>query len=181
VDEERLFVEVRKHARELFGAVLPLVWIHYDFGPWNLYRSEQDFTVIDWEFGLRVEKERFGLGLYDLLYFVIYWIHTVKHLKSEAAELRAFHKLFTKPDSSDKHSKAVHQVIQEYLDAFDIDQRFLPLMLVYLWIEQALHQFARKQVLAQVQTDTRVGNRCIQYIRIIAEHADQFFTRAPES
>lgn len=175
--EEQLFAHVRKCARDLIGASLPIVRLHHDFGPWNLYRADRKFTVIDWEFGRKWEGDCFGPALYDLLYFVTYWIHIVRRLHTEAAELRGHYDLFVAPDHRDEHTKAVHQVITEYTRTFGIDRRFLPLLLVYTWIEQALHSFARKQALGELGADARSGNRCVKYLGVLAEHVEQFFAQ----
>ncbi len=186
--EQRLFAQVRQQARLLTGAVLPLIWMHYDFGPWNLYRSQQECIVIDWEFGRNWERDRRGPALYDLLYLVIYWNHLVRHLNSEAAELQGLYQLFVADDCvarGDKYSLVARQVIADYLAALDMDRRFLPLLLVYLWLEQALYQFARRRSLGGIQPDARAGNRSVRCLGVLAEHVEPLFasrnitTRAP--
>lgn len=173
-NEERLFARVREHGKKLVGASLPIVWMHYDFGPWNLYRAADNLTVIDWEFGRNWERDRFGPALYDLLYFVTYWNHLVLHLNNEPEELRGFYRLFIAKDCSDKHLQAVHLVIYKYMEFLNMDRRFLPLVLVYLWIEQALHQFSRKLALGRAQEDARSNNRGIKYIDLLAQNVDIF-------
>lgn len=173
--EKRLFTEARNRAWCLAGATLPLIWMHYDFGPWNLYRNQNEFTVIDWEFGRNRERDRLGPALYDLLYFVTYWNHVVQHINSEAAELQGFCRLFIQADCADKYSNISRQVIADYMTALDIDRRFLPLLLVYMWVDQALIRYARKQALGEIQTDARAGNRSIGYIAVLARHVEQLF------
>jgi hypothetical protein len=174
--EKQLFAAVRAWSRSLAGASLPVLWTHYDFGPWNLYRDEHDFMVIDWEFGRDWERDRFGPALYDLLYFVTYWNHVVRHLHDESAEVEGLCRLFLRRAGADRYSRATHQAIAEYMALFDIDRRFLPLMLVYLWVEQALHQFDRKRSLGQGQVDRRAGNRSTRYLAALARHAGQLFS-----
>jgi hypothetical protein len=174
-DEAALFANVRKVARALCGVPLVLVWMHYDFGPWNLFRDQDELMVIDWEFGRNWERDRFGPALHDLLYFVTYWYHVVKRLNTEAAELDGLRRLFIAPDCADRRTAAAHKVIAEYMAALDIDARFLPIMLVTMWIEQALYRFSRRQALGEVQPDARAGNRYVRYIEVLAKHADQFF------
>jgi hypothetical protein len=173
--EERLFAEVRRRARLVQGASLPLVWMHYDFAPWNLYRQGNDFTVIDWEFGRDWERDRAGPALYDLLYFVTYWHHVVRRLHTGPLELEGQRALFVRPGRADRYASAVHQALADYLAALEIDGRFLPLVLVYLWIEQALHQFSRKRLLGHWMTDARSANRCTQYLGVLAADVEAFF------
>jgi len=173
--EAALFAHVRAHGRALLGAHLPLGCMHYDLGPWNIYRHHEALTIIDWEFGRAWEHDRFGPGLYDLLYFVTYWYHVVQRLHTEAAERGGQQRLFVAPRAPDPHAAAARQVIAEYLAAFDLDPRFVPVMLVGMWVEQALHRFARRTVLGEGLTEPRRGNRCVGYVEVLAAQADQFF------
>lgn len=175
VSEERLFVLAREQASMLEGSFLPVVWMHYDFGPWNLYRARDNFFVIDWEFGRDWERGRFGPALCDLLYFVTYWMHIVGHLYTEEDELRGLYDLFIKRDPEDETTAEVHRVIDEYMRALNIDRRFLPVLLVYTWVEQALHRSQRKQLLGQVEDTLRANNRVVKYIGVLAEHAVALF------
>jgi hypothetical protein len=182
-DEAGLFNRVEAQSQALCGAILPMVRIHYDFGPWNLYRHHTAFTVIDWEFGRTAQPDHQGPALYDLLYFVTYWHHVVHHLHTEAAELDGLYRLFVAPASGDRHVAAAHAAIADYLAALGINPRFVPVMLVCLWVEQALHRFARRQTLGDVPADARAGNRCIRYLGVLAAHTDELFARpaAPAS
>jgi hypothetical protein len=176
--EKALFAETRRRGRELVGASLPVVWMHYDFGPWNLYRTEHDFMVIDWEFGRNWEGSRFGPALYDLLYFVTYWTNAVKHLHNEKTQLDGFYRLFIEPDYRDPHTKMVYQAIEDYTSALGMNRLFLPLMLVYMWVEQALHQFDRRHAIGEKQADARLGNLCVRYISVLAKHTERLFARS---
>ena len=49
--EAALFAQTLAQGQALLGKRLPLVWLHYDFGPWNLFRQGRTLTVIDWETG----------------------------------------------------------------------------------------------------------------------------------
>jgi hypothetical protein len=108
---------------------------------------------------------------------VTYWNHVVGHLNTTAEELQGLHKLFIAPGSGDRHARAVHQVVDDYMTRLDIDRRFLPILLVGMWVEQALHQADRKQALGDAPADSRAHNRCVQYLGVLAEHADQLFAR----
>jgi len=173
--EERLFAEVRKCMRALGATSIPLVWQHNDFGPWNIYRAGCELTVIDWEFGHTRDRNRFGLALCDLLYFVIHWHYIARHLHSEAAQLHGFRELFIERNGHD--ACAIHQVIAAYMTKLRIDPRCLPLLLVYTWVERALDHFNRQQLLGKIGIDARTGNRYIAYVDILASHMEWLFTR----
>lgn len=174
-DEKRLFAEVRTRAWSLVGLTLPLIWMHDDFGPWNLYRHKSELTVIDWEFGRNLGRDRFGPALCDLLYFVTHWNHVVQRFHSESAERQGFRWLYIEADHFDKYSKIARQVIADYMAALNIDRRFLPLLLVYTWIDQALVKFVRNQALGEIQLNPRIGNRAVSYISVMARHVKQLF------
>jgi hypothetical protein len=110
-----------------------------------------------------------------LLYFVTHWSYGARRLYSEAAELRGFQELFLHPDRSDPYLNAVDEVMAEYMTQLGMDQRFLPLLLVYTYIGRALDRYNRQQVLTEVGTDVRTNNRYIKYIGMLAEHIERLF------
>lgn len=173
--EARLFDKIRRRAKDLIGETMLLVPVHYDFGPWNLYRTEQKLTVIDWEFDRSWERDRVGPALYDLLYFVTYWFFLVKHLNDERAELDGLYSLFIMPYRESSYTIAAHKVITFYLKDLQISRQFLPLMLVYFWVEQALYQFSRKRVLGSTPYSARINNRSILYLDLLATHQELVF------
>jgi hypothetical protein len=173
--ERRLFDETRRRAGELVGASLPLVRIHYDYGPWNLYRSRRGLNVIDWEFGRDWERDLYGPTPYDLLYFVTYWVHLAYRTGGINSERRAFYKAFVHADRSDPFVAAVHSALEEHARAHDIDMRFFPLIFVYVWLEQALHRVQRKAVINQEPADPRRNNPYLVFLDVAAMHADRFF------
>jgi len=174
--EECLFNRVRNHSRALLGTPFPHVRMHYDFIPGNIYRFGKEITVIDWEFGGNWHRERIGPAGYDLLFFITYWMHLVYRITNETGEMRGFYQVFLKKGKKDKYADAAHRVIQGYMNALNIDPRFLPLMLVYLWVEQALHRSFRKQSLQIEKIIARAGNRCVLRVGIMAEFANQLFS-----
>lgn len=172
VAEEHLFAAVRRQARALVGASLPIVWQHNDFGPWNIHRAGQALTVIDWEFSDR-QQDRFGPVLCDLLYFVTHWSYLARRLSGETAELRGFRELFCGP-SVDEVVTAARVVIAEYITRLDLDRRFLPLLLVYTWIQRALDRYERQKTLGELDENSRSGNRYVQYVSLLAQHIEDF-------
>jgi Phosphotransferase enzyme family len=172
--EDELFTEIRRHSRRPVGASLPIVFLHNDFNPWNLYRSGQRLTVIDWEFGRDWEHERFGPALCDLLYLVTHWSFTVRHLVAEDEQVRYVQKLFVERDPRDPVSGAAQVVLADYMCELAIDPRFLPLLLVYTWIERALDHTNRQRSLGRPVRDSRAGNQFVRYIATLAQHRDQF-------
>src|SRR5581483_8935117 len=83
--EDRLFAAARARARALSGRVLPIVWLHNDFGPWNVFRDQEQLTVLDWEWG-----QDAGPALCDLLYFVTHWAQVAHRLFDEHQQLACF-------------------------------------------------------------------------------------------
>jgi hypothetical protein len=160
--EEQLFSEVLARAGELRGRQLPSVWQHNDFGPWNINRAGQTISVIDWE------SARPGLPLCDLIYFVTYWSFVVRRAHGEAAELRAFAELWSEPFHSDPYLRSIRETIAAYLDALEIDSRFLPVLLAHVWAERAVERFRRQQVVGGAQANPRFANRFVDYVNVLA-------------
>jgi len=171
--ERRLFDIMQAHAQSLVGETLPLAWQHHDFAPWNLYRAGEQFTVIDWEFNRGWDETRAGPGLCDLLYFVTHWYIIAHHLFTEAAELQALHTLFLCPAHKTDTICAVRSAVADYMAAHEIDRRFLPLLLVYTWVERVAYGRARARML-----NTRASGKFVGYIQTLADHAGQLFSAA---
>ncbi len=143
--ERRLFEAAQQRATALIGNELPLVWAHYDLAPWNIHHDGHQLTVIDWEFGRQADDQR-GLPLCDLLYFALYFQVSALRLDGAEGELTALRNLYC-PTPPRAAGWAVQQAFATYERAFALDQRFRPLLLTLLWVEQALHQAARQQLL----------------------------------
>ena len=144
--ERRLFEAVRQRGRALVGGELPLVWAHYDLAPWNIHHDGHQLTVIDWEFGRRTDDQR-GLPLCDLLYFALYFQVSALRLDGAKGELTALRSLYCSVPPQAAAGRAVQEAFASYEGAFALDQRFRPLLLTLLWVEQALHQAARQQLI----------------------------------
>jgi hypothetical protein len=166
--EKRLFDTVRRRASSLVGATLPLVWQHYAFGAWNIYRANHKINVVDWESG------EAGLPLFDLIYFVTHWSYTVHGLRDDAAQLHGFRQLFCEPERADPFSIAVRETITQYMARLGIDHSFLPLLLVLTWVVRAPGHISRDQALGK-GTNPRNGNRYVGYIGALAEHVERLF------
>lgn len=168
--EIELFAAVRSHAQALTGVELPLVWQHHDFAPWNLYRAGNQLTVIDWESNRECESTRASLPLCNLLYFLTYWHNIASHLYTEQDELAGKQMLFLEPDPANQYVVAARRTLACYMQSLQIDCRFLPLSLVYLWVEQVVYGHTRAQKLQKTTT-----NRSLKYVRLLAEHPDRLW------
>lgn len=172
--EERLFAEARDYATSLTGTPLPIVLQHRDFTVWNIARSGRELAVLDWE------GSRPGPALCDLLHFVTHWYETVGHAHPEPARLRCFRGLLFEPDRGDPFRESVHHEIARYMERLEIHRRFLPLLLVYTWVELALRRSDQQRVQEESALAPREGNRNFAYMAILAEHVEQLFAeRAP--
>jgi hypothetical protein len=125
--EERLFRFYRQRLTELNYLQIPKVWIHGDFGPANVYRSEaSELAVVDWE------SAREGPALYDLLVVVIEMM--VSRRTFSPSYLSDFRSLILTSEPSDPIITAIRHEILSYMATFEIDRRILPLMAVYVLI-----------------------------------------------
>lgn len=171
--EQELFAAARAQAEELLGAPFPLVWQHHNFGEWNVFRAGDAINVIDWE------HARAGLPLYDLLHFAIGWSYSVRGLRGEADQLRAFRELFCDPAPGEASVLAARGAIDRYLEQLGIDRRFLPLVLAYLSVEKAVSYAEARRASRPAEWDLRAGNRSAAYVGVLASRARRLF--APDS
>lgn len=167
--EKELWARTRTRARALLSKSLPGVWQHNDFGLWNLYRNGNDLSVIDWE------SSRPGLPLCDLIYLVTHWTFIVRRYHSPAAERRGIAELFVTRAPTPRHSRVAQRVIDAYLKELNIDPGFLPVLLVYTWVDRAIDRVHRQRRLGNSESANRADNRFVSYIGVLAAGADQVF------
>jgi hypothetical protein len=170
--ESQLFDYTCRHASELAGLPFPLVWQHRDFNVWNIFQCERDINVIDWEGG------QVGPGVCDLLHFVTHWNEAARHLTTPNSILRGFQSLFCE-QPKDKIDLTIHSVIAQYMQHFGVDRRFLPLLLVYTWVELSLRRFDQQQTMGRTKIEPRVDNRFVAYVGVLAQNAQQLFGGPP--
>jgi hypothetical protein len=167
--EERLFAAVRRRATSLVGIPVPTVLVHWNFSMSHLFRTDREITVVDWE------GTSPGPSLLDLLYFVMRWSYTVRHLHDDDAQLRGFRDLFCDSKRIDSVSTAVYQAITQYMARLEIDPRFLPFLLVIMCVVRGLGRFNRREEAGERGENARVGNQYVGYVGVLAEHVEQLF------
>lgn len=168
--EEHLWHHTRTHSQALAHQSIPIVWQHNDFGPWNLYRQGNNLTVIDWE------SAAHGLPLCDLVYLVTYWTFIVQRYHAPAQELNGIAELWIRRPARASHIRFVRKVVAKYLDAVEIDAEFLPVLLVLTWVDRAVDRVHRQRRLGNPASDSRAGNRFVQYVGTLAENSHALFT-----
>jgi aminoglycoside phosphotransferase (APT) family kinase protein len=171
--EDQLFSLTRAYVTSIAGRPLPIVLQHRDFTVWNIARNGRELAVLDWE------GTRPGPALCDLLHFVAHWYDTVHHAYDEAARQRCFRRLLFEPVHGDPFRKPVHDMIAGYMDRLGMDRRFLPLLLVYTWVELALRRADQQRLQEEPHSDSRVSNRYRAFVAILAQHAEQLFSDLP--
>ena len=163
-------------AQALVNAPLPIVWQHNDFGPWNLVRDRDVFHVIDWELGWGPGFDHAGPALCDVLYFVTHWSFAARGLHSPESWSNGFGQLFIDRDLDDRYISAIHQAIDGYMADLGIDARFLPVVLVYTWVDRSLKQWERKQHLGAPTSMSGSQNQFASYVHVLADNRDDLFT-----
>jgi hypothetical protein len=130
----RAFLEaVCESSRQLGGEYLPIVWCHGDFTGRNINSDAVGLAVFDWA------NARHGLAGMDLLEFVFAWTGHLRQVDSDAEWVSTFSDVFVAPNLNDPLVRASHRAVHSYMDQMQIDSRFVPLILVTLWISRALH------------------------------------------
>lgn len=168
-DQERqLFDALKSALGSIDGTLLPLVWQHTDFGPWNVYRDGQTISVIDWEVGRR------GPALIDLLYFATHWSRALAGRKTVAQRVRHFEELFLASVPKGSTGYAIHRRVGEYMQALGIAPCLFPFILVYMLIEQAIERAER---LGRLGSDAgaRADNMYCDYLAAVARHTGRLF------
>jgi aminoglycoside phosphotransferase (APT) family kinase protein len=167
--EERLFEALQTHSQRLFGTSCPLVWQHRDFNIQNLFRSGEHIAVIDWE------RTRPGPPLCDLLHFVTHWSEAVQRTPGDDGRRLNFQSLFCEPSGRNPITTAVHGAITQYMKQLRLEQGYLPLFLVYTWVELALRRNDRKREMGVALAHPRSDNPFFTYLDVLATHAHHLF------
>lgn len=174
--EARLLALAVARSATMAGATVPTVWLHNDYGPWNIHRAGPHLTVIDWEFGAERAADRAGPPLCDLLYFITTWYSRVRRARNKGAESRGFQELFLDLDEKNPAVTAARASIRKYLTQLDLDVRFAPLLLVYTWVDRVLDRADRlSRASAGGSEASSPESRYGDYLRLMAQRADQLF------
>lgn len=168
--ELSLFSKVRERSRCLAGSLVPIVWQHNSFGPWNLGRAARGLRVIDWE-GAAV-----GLPLFDLLYFLLQWSVPALRVRNEADRLRAFRELFCGEVTEDPMVWSARRAVNRYLGRLEIDPAFLPVLTVLLWAGHALGRVELVRTEGTGGTSPRTDNAYVRLVETLASSVETLFS-----
>jgi hypothetical protein len=160
--EHRLFGASLAETSVHGGIQVPIVWQHLDFGPWNVIRGQGQLHVLDWE------NARPGPALADLIYFTTHWLHTVRGHREGPPATEDVRELFLDPSTTARDVLAARSAIDDYLARLHLDGRWMGLMLVYTFAEQALERSTRLRILGQLPVDPRADNRYVRYVEELA-------------
>jgi hypothetical protein len=170
--EEQLFATTSDYARAIDGTPLPIVLRKPDFFGSNVIRSGDELSVVDWE------SPQHGPALCDLLRFVAPWSAAAARVHGDRT-MEHFRTVFFSADRADVIANAVQQALAYYLDRLSMDDRLVPLLLVHTWIDRALHHYDKQMLQGERPTDARAGNRHIDRVAVLAEHANELFSSGP--
>lgn len=165
--EAFLFGETRRYGDMLAGTPLPIVLRKPDFFGSNVIRSGRALSVVDWE------SPHAGPALCDLLRFVAPWGDGVSRVPADRHQ-ESFRTLVF-AERRDAVSKAVDDAIAGYLEHLSMDGRLRPVLVVYTWVDRALHHFEKQKRHGERPSDSRAGNRHVDRVTVLAEHAEQLF------
>jgi hypothetical protein len=165
--DHRLFAASLAEASAHGGIQMPIVWQHLDFGPWNVIRGQGRLHVLDWE------NARPGPALADLIYFTTHWLHIVRGHRGGPPAAEDVRELFLDPSTTARDVLAARSAIDDYLARLHVDGRWMGLMLVYTFAEQALERSIRLRTLGQLPVDPRADNRYVHYVEELAAQSQR--------
>jgi hypothetical protein len=167
--ERHLFATLARRLDAADRGVLPIVWQHTDFGPWNVYRDGNHVSVIDWEVARR------GPALVDPLYFAAEWSTMVAAPATKQERDLHFASLFCDLPGDDTLTQAIHRELADYLRRLHVASSLLPFLVVYTFLEQVLERARRFTALECADAADHAANRYVRYLRVLAEHAGTLF------
>jgi len=166
--EAELFAGLKRLARELKGAQLPIVWQHGDFSNLNTLRNGQRLHVVDWE------QAAPGVPLDDLLHFARLWLYLVCKATRDESFAR-FQDLFLRRGHPGAAVGAARAAISAYMGAVEVDRRFLPLLLAVGCVRRASDRLAGQVLLSCRAADPRDGNRYVTYVDLLSDNREALF------
>ncbi|OFW15519.1 MAG: hypothetical protein A3F70_12525 [Acidobacteria bacterium RIFCSPLOWO2_12_FULL_67_14] len=170
---DRLFTDTYGHAQQLRGKRCPIVLQHDDFGPWNVHRSDQGLTVIDWEADGEVPQGG-APALQDLIYFVTHWFFVAMRAHSRSSRRHAYERLVASNPGSDIAIAAARAAVDSYMRALRIDPAFLRVLTVVTWVRHAVARHLRDQ------SSPVEHNQYVDYVKTLAVYAHVLFDDAIE-
>lgn len=153
-------------ARSLEGRSVPLVWMHYAYGPWNLLVDGDRLSVIDWE-GFDMD-----LPLLSLLYFAHSVYLAVERPRSPREELACFERLFCRTPAPGSIEASIHGRIEGLVNRLGLPRMYIPVAVTMLWAARAASIARRRTRVADAGDDIRT-----EYMRILANHRIELFDR----
>jgi hypothetical protein len=174
--ERRLLEAVRRRSNALSSASLAVVWSHPDLGPSNVLVRSGGITVIDWA------KASPGLPLQDVLYLLLIASADISGARRESQRLEVFRRVFLAERSGDELGTAAREGIERGLEALGADRRFLPILLVFLWVNRSVGRLDRSRAVSRgaAGVNPKAGNPYPLFVRALAEGADELFRRYEE-
>ena len=175
-EEGMLFEAVRDRSRSLSRESLPVVWSHPDLGPSNVLIRAEGITIIDWA------RASPGWPLQDVLYFLLVAGFDICGARNERERLEVFRRLFLEADSGDRLAAVAQEGVTRCLDAVGADRRFLPVLLVFLWVNRSLGRLARSREVARgaAGVNAKEGNPYPAYVRVLAGRSGALLRRFEE-
>ena len=167
--EKRLFAAMTAAADSCAGIQLPLVWQHGDFGPWNIYRTDRELRVIDWE------AARQGPAAADLFYLAAHWAEGVTAQLDPAAQIRLLLDVITGVAARDAVGRAIEEEVSAYTKRLDVPHALLPWLLVATFAQQAIDRAHRLRTADPGQPTDGETRRYRAYLAECAAHADVLF------
>jgi hypothetical protein len=161
VELSRLVERARRSADSIEGITIPLVWQHYAYGPWNVFRNRSEVGVIDWE------DASPGLPLVDLIYFVIRWYEHFTRVRGRHERVAAFESLFCESRAGGPLVAAARKVVAEYLVRLGIRGEFEIIALTAFLLARATSRAERSRRLAE---DHR-GSVYEDYLQALGAHS----------
>jgi len=170
--EEALLSRTLTEAELLVGSGIPKVWQHRDFNAWNLLVDAGEIRVFDWEGARR------GLPLCDLIHLVTHWSDMVRRHPPER-RVEGFRELFLTEPPGDRVQTGARKVIRRYMEALELPPNFLPIALVYTWVELSLRRRRQQIDGGMVTSDPREGNGLLQYVACLAANYGRLYPAPP--
>lgn len=148
-DESELFTRTRRLAEELRGAVVPAVWEHGDFTPWNVLRDGDDIRVVDWE------STRVGWPLCDLLRFTDQWHAGLLGAVTTAERAAARAAMVCPPSDASPATRAARLAIDSYVHRLRLPPTLEAVLQVGCLAAMAVRHDDRRRRAGDMSTERR--------------------------
>jgi hypothetical protein len=161
-----LRVRLAAMAESLGSQQVTMATQHRDFAAWNVLRSGEDLSIVDWE------GAREGYAALDAVHLVTTWLYSVRLGEGVNDEAGCIHDILD--PARDATASVAHGALVSYLKALQLEPRAIPLFVGLHRVELALRRLTQLRLQREPADDAPLLQEA-RIVRSLAADVDRLF------